>query len=366
MPGRGPGGGPGVAALLALVEVHDAFQPMVGVERASAGQRGGVALDSQAQLQDGVDPRMSGHQLQQVGDRVPGLASGQVHRIVPAPPWGEHPVDGGQQVVWEAGERQVGVCGDRIGGDDAPSTGRGEHQDAVSPGQWLGGERGRRLECGLDGGRPDHARLSRHAVEHPVVGCQGPGVRRRGPLSVAGGPTLHHHHRHASRYLADPFEEAPPVGQALHVAEPHVGLRVVGEPLQIVGDAGGRDVSGRNGTAQPDAGLAGVVLEGRDEVARLRRHADPAARGKGGHDLGAEADRRRRDPLAVGSGQHQVQLVGQGHQPGLGNGTVRARLRIASGGHEHGPHPPGGSRADDLLVCRDGGADHQEFGAALG
>ena len=96
MPGRGLGGGLGVAALLALVEVHDAFQPMVGVERSAAGQRSDIALDPQAQLQYGIGPRMSGHQFQQIGDRVPGLAGRQVNRIVPAPPWGEHPVDGSQ------------------------------------------------------------------------------------------------------------------------------------------------------------------------------------------------------------------------------------------------------------------------------
>ena len=88
------------------------------------------------------------------------------------------------------------------------------------------------------------------------------------------------------------FVEGPAVGEALQVAEGDVGLGVVGEPLEVVGDAGGGGVAGGDGPADADAGLLGVVEEGRDEVAGLRGHGDASPRWIGGNDLRAEADRR--------------------------------------------------------------------------
>ena len=181
--------------------------------------------------------------------------------------------------------------GHGVRGDHPPASGRGQDQDTVPARQGLGGQGGCRLEGRLDGGRPDHPGLAGHAVEHSVVGGQGTGVGGGGPLATAGGAALDDHYGHPGGYRPDSLEEISAVVQALHVAEPDVGFRIVSEPLQVVGDTSGCRVAGRHRATQADARLVGVVLEGRHKVAGLRRDTDPTAGRKGGHDLGAQADR---------------------------------------------------------------------------
>ena len=86
-------------------------------------------------------------------------------------------------------------------------------------------------------------------------------------MATGGRPTLDDHHWHPGSDGPDPLEEVAPIGETLHVAETDVGLRVVGEPLQVIGDAGGRSVSSGYRTADADARLGRVVLERRDEIA---------------------------------------------------------------------------------------------------
>ena len=131
----------------------------------------------------------------------------------------------------------------------------------------MGGEGGCRLEGRFNVGRPDQAGLAGHAVEDLVVVCQRPGVGSGGPLSARRCPALDHHHRHPPGHLPNPLEEAAPVSQPLQVAEGHLGLRVVGEPFEVVGDADSRRVAGRDGPADANSGLVGVVEEAGDEVA---------------------------------------------------------------------------------------------------
>ena len=56
--------GLGVAPLLALVEVDDALEAVVGVEGPAPGQCGRVPLDPEAELDDRVDLGVGGGEVQ--------------------------------------------------------------------------------------------------------------------------------------------------------------------------------------------------------------------------------------------------------------------------------------------------------------
>ena len=362
----GCGGRFGVAALLAFVEVDDAFEAVVGVERARAGQSRGVALDAQAQLDDGVDVGMGGGRVDQVGDGVASLAAGHVDGIVAAPSRREHAVDGVAQVPWQGQQGEVGVPGHGIGGDDTPAAGSGQHQDPVAGGQRLGGDGGGGFDGLLVGGGPHLAGRAGHPVEHPVVAGQRTGVRGCRPLPTRGGPALDDDDRHPAGDLPDPFVEAPAVNQALHVAEGHVGLGIVGKPLEVVGDAGRGGVAGRHGPADPHPGLAGVVLEGGDEVARLGGDRDTAPGRVGGDDLGAQPGRRRHHALAVGARQDQAQLVDEGDHGCFGRRPFGSGLGVSAGDHEHRPDTPGCRGPDQRLVGGGRRAHHEQIGGPVG
>ena len=137
------------------MKVDNAFQTMVGVERPAAGKCRSVALDTQPELHDRVDLWVPSHQVEELGNGVPGLATGQVDRVVATPTWRKHPIDSSQQVVGQRGEVQVSVGAHRVGGHYSPSSGRAQHYHATTVRQGLGSKRSRRLERRLDGGSPD-------------------------------------------------------------------------------------------------------------------------------------------------------------------------------------------------------------------
>ena len=200
----------------------------------------------------------------------------------------------GSTSSWRSGSLVIGV-----GSDDAPATGRRQHDD-VGPGRRrLGGERGGRLEGLFDRRRPGDADRPARPVEHLVVGGQRAGVARRRAGAALGRAALDQHQRLAGGGLAEPLEQDAAVADALDVGQADGSRVVVGVVVEEVGDADGGGVPGRHGAADADARGARQVEEAGHEVAALAGDADAAGRRERGDHLGAQLDRRADDALAV-------------------------------------------------------------------
>ena len=110
LPGRVAdlGRGAGEALVLPLVVRHDPLEPVVGMEGPGAHQLGLVRLDAEAEVHDRVDLGVLGDERHHLGDRVAGLAAGEVDRVVPAPARRQLRVDRVAQVVGETASSRSG------------------------------------------------------------------------------------------------------------------------------------------------------------------------------------------------------------------------------------------------------------------
>ena len=263
--------------VLALVVRDDAFEPVIGIERALAQEPSLVRLDAEPEVDDRVDVGMAGDELHHLGDRVavspPAKSMGllRLHR-------------GGSFSSIAARRSSGSDASSRPGARAIASAVTTPHPPAVvstavrGPRQRLRRERRRRLERLLDGRGARDPGLAAHAVEDAVVGREAAGVARRGALAAGGRAALDEHDRLAPRDGRETVEERSAVVDAFDVREADRGRVVVGVPVEVVGDGDRGRVAGRDRPAHADAGLHRPVLERRDEVAGLARDRDPTRR----------------------------------------------------------------------------------------
>ena len=91
---------------------------MIRKEGTGAKGVGLVRLDAEPEQQDGVDLGMRADQIEDRGDRVTGLAAGQIDRILAAPAYRYQGVDRrphlrrqGKETESSGGARVGGLCG---------------------------------------------------------------------------------------------------------------------------------------------------------------------------------------------------------------------------------------------------------------
>ena len=243
-------------------------------------------------------------------------------------------------------ERQLGAR-ERVGGEDTPPTGGGEHRDVRPVRERLGGEARRGFEGFFDGDGEVDARLSAHPREDALVARQRAGVRCGSLSAPGGGATLHEHEWLRSRRAAGDSNERAAVAHPFEVCEPHIGGGVGGEELEVVGDADDRRVSRRDCPADADPRAEREVLERRHDVARLARDADPARRegrarpsartattawtrcpGRSGRPAGCRPPRRRPPiRLARAGPSHPFPRIHRSSRMRHGPPSARSRVR---------------------------------------
>ena len=325
-----------------------------------------VRLDAEAQVDDRVDVRVGGDELHDGGDRVAGLAAGQVDGVVARPARWEVLVDLREQVLRQRHQLEVAVAGDRVRGHHPPTAGGGHDHDPVARRQRLGRERRGGLERLFDVGGAGDARLTAGPVEGGVVGGQRAGVARRGARTARGGAALHHDDGHLCGDAAQRVVEAPPLADALDVGQRDGRAGVGRVVLQEVGNTGRGRVARGDRTRDPDAGGARPVHEARHEVARLRRDGDATRRRVRGDDLGAHRRRGRHHALPVRADEQDAELGTALDELVPVTATLGACLAVARRGQERGLHALGGGRGEQVEVRPLRGAHEDQVRGALG
>ncbi len=203
-------------------------------------------------------------------------------------------------------------------------------------------------------------------VEHAVVGRQAPGVARRRAFAAAGRSALDEYDGLPAHDVAHPGEKRGAVGHALDVRESDRARRIVGVPIEIVGDAHRGRVACAHGAADADAGLHRPVLERRNEVPGLARDRDATGRRIRSDDLGAKLRRRRHHALSVGAGEHDAEFVGERDEFSFGAAALVTRFAVARARQERGAYSAPRARAQQFHVGGRGCAYEHEVPRPFG
>ena len=107
------------ALVLAFVIGDDPFQTVVGIELALAHQTCLVALDTEAEVHDGVDCRMCRDHLHHFWNCVTGLAASAVDRVAAAPSRRQFLVDLSLQIIGQSQQMQAAVTSECVAGHNS-------------------------------------------------------------------------------------------------------------------------------------------------------------------------------------------------------------------------------------------------------
>ena len=145
----------------------------------------------------------------------------------------------------------------------------GEHRNAITFGQRCCLEERRGLEESVDGVDKSHAVLMKQRGKGLVAPGKGTRVRERCPLSAFTLPELQHHQWLYARRALDRAAEPPTIADTLNNAGEHLGGRVVGEIIDIIGDLHHGAVAAGDEIIEADTAIGGQFRDRVQEPARL-------------------------------------------------------------------------------------------------